>query len=293
MRWLERTLSTIPEKYAVVIIDNASTDTTISYIKTNYPKFKLFEETINLGFGQANNKGISYALSQNATAVFLLNQDAYLESDTISKLEEHSTAEPTFGILSPVHYNGDGKTLDGNFSSYMAYNHAPTFYRDALMQEIQPIYEVAFVNAAAWYLPIKTLMIVGGFDPMFFHYGEDDNYVQRVSYHNLKLGVVSTSRIYHDREPDKNIKLKVFSEEYFKHREKRYKVLFGDIRSVTFEEQLLDQKRKLNRSTILSILKLNFYKAKQYTKESSMLKSIETTIRASRKKNITQGKNYL
>ena len=46
----------------------------------------------------------------------------------------------------------------------------------------------------------KCLEIVGGFNPVFFHYGEDSNYLHRLWYKKLKLGVVPNTRIFHDRE---------------------------------------------------------------------------------------------
>ncbi len=49
---------------------------------------------------------------------------------------------------------------------------------------IKDVYDFNFISAAAWLLPINTLKMIGGFDPIFFHYGEDENYCQRIKYHN-------------------------------------------------------------------------------------------------------------
>ena len=43
-------------------------------------------------------------------------------------------------------------------------------------------------------------MKVGGFSPFFPHYGEDMDFAFRVQYHQLKLGVVLGTKIFHDRE---------------------------------------------------------------------------------------------
>jgi len=48
--------------------------------------------------------------------------------------------------------------------------------------------------------PAKRLEIVGGFDPIFFHYGEDDNYMHRVHFHGMKIGICPKVRIVHDTE---------------------------------------------------------------------------------------------
>ena len=141
----------------------------------------------NLGFGKANNLGISYALNNSCDYVFLLNQDAYLEKDVIDRMLAVHKKNTDYGVLSPIHLNGEGNKLDKNFSNYINYNGNPYLYLDALKGETKEIYEVPFVNAAAWLIPAATLKIIGGFDPLFFHYGEDNNYCQRaLQFHVIK-----------------------------------------------------------------------------------------------------------
>jgi GT2 family glycosyltransferase len=65
---------------------------------------------------------------------------------------------------------------------------------------LKGIYEIEFVNAAAWLISAECIRTVGFFEPLFFLYGEDNNYLQRVTYHGLKIGIAPQSRIYHDRE---------------------------------------------------------------------------------------------
>jgi len=135
MPWLFKCLeSTKP--FSVVVIDNNSTDETVRFIKENYPSITILAQKENLGFGQANNIGMSYALKHGADYVFLLNQDAYLENDTIEKLIEVHRKDENFGVLSPIHLNGKGDRLDQNFSNYLNYNANPDFYSDFV--EISP-----------------------------------------------------------------------------------------------------------------------------------------------------------
>jgi len=293
MPWLERTLSSIPEHYPVIIIDNASSDMTCDFIKKNFAQHTLLEESKNLGFGQANNKGISLALSRGAQGVFLLNQDAYLEPDTINLLVKTNTKYPDYGILSPIHYDGKGDKLDHYFSKYMAYDRQPLFYGDAIAMRLKEVYEVPFVNAAGWYLPKKTLDTIGGFDPVFFHYGEDDNYIQRARFHKYKVGVVPASFMYHDREDRIKKKPEAFSPTYFKTVEKMYKVRLADVRLEDFEQQLTNQLKKLKKHAFKSRLRLNFKRASGYLKERTMLMSWSEEIRQSRSINQALGSHYL
>ena len=60
--------------------------------------------------------------------------------------------------------------------------------------------ELPFVNAAFWLLPIETVKKIGGFSPLFYHYGEDRNYIQRTAFHNYKIGYLPSAFATHDRQ---------------------------------------------------------------------------------------------
>ena len=185
----------------IVVVDNASSDETCNVIKEKYPFVKLIENRENKGFGAANNQGFEYGITINADYFFLLNQDAWIESNTIAHLIEAHQKEPQFGIVSPIHLNGEGKALDYKFSNYIIPSKCQDLFSDILTSRLKKeLYEVSFVNAASWLLSKGCMEKVGGFNPSFFHYGEDDNYIHRLYFHKLKLGVLPTAIIYHDRE---------------------------------------------------------------------------------------------
>ena len=64
MQWLSKTLSSIPAEFSVVIVDNNSSDKTLDFINNNYQQITVLPQSENLGFGKANNLGISYALNK-------------------------------------------------------------------------------------------------------------------------------------------------------------------------------------------------------------------------------------
>lgn len=190
----------------VVVVDNASDDDTVEYIRINFPEVNLITSDINLGFGQGNNKGIRYALENEADYVFLLNQDAWIEPDTISKLIAVHKEYPQYGILSPMHLNADKTGIEKGLINYVADLKItdPGWINDMYFGCLKDVYNTNYVNAAAWLLPRQTLETVGGFDPIFYHYGEDDNYMQRVLFHGLKIGICPNVRVVHDTERKMN-----------------------------------------------------------------------------------------
>lgn len=211
--WLETSIGSVMESDSpvkIVVVDNASQDNTVERIKKNYPNVKLICLEKNIGFGQANNEGISYALNNGADHVFLLNQDAEVEPDTIRILAEKQEKYPEYGICSPVHLNGEGSFFDLKFAKYgleSGIGDRLTFdlwseckAGDIELKCLKPVYQVNYVNAAAWMLSRPCLYKTGGFHPLFFMYGEDDEYLNRMRAEKYLAGIVPSAVIRHHRE---------------------------------------------------------------------------------------------
>lgn len=195
-RWIDRCLGSLQKSrhpIDVVVIDNASKDRTIQRIKQDYPEVRLIESKSNLGFGRANNIGMQIAISEGYTHVFLLNQDAWIEPDTIGTLASFSMEHPEYGILSPVHLTGEGNKPDPGFGQYANIKKLAELPQEKWIS-------IPFVNAAFWMIPVSVLKKIGGFCPLFYHYGEDKDFVNRLNYHHLKIGYSTKVFGYHDRE---------------------------------------------------------------------------------------------
>lgn len=201
-QWYDRCFTSLRESdmpVETIVIDNGN-DGTTEYLKEHFPEVSILQNTENLGFGKANNMGMRYALDHGCDYVFLLNQDAWIFPDTMEQLVAAAEANPEYGIVAPVQCNKElTKALDGVIQFLINPDNVNReLFSDLMMGTVKDIYSVAEINAAAWLLPRKTLEIVGGFDPIFLHYGEDWNYLSRVLYHGLKVGLMPKVRVVHD-----------------------------------------------------------------------------------------------
>lgn len=183
-------IKTIP-----LVIDNCSTDGTLNYIREHYPEATLFPQEKNLGFGQANNVGLRYALEHGADYCLLLNQDAAISADAIELMLAQSDGE---SLLSPIHMNGRGTRVDNNFRVSLV--KCTELINDIFADTLKSVYECGLICAACWFLPKSVIERIGGFNPLFFHYSEDNNYYQRIVYHHIKVLLVPEARMFHDRE---------------------------------------------------------------------------------------------
>ena len=195
-KWIRKCLNSVEGSSLpadVLLIDNGSTDGTLTLVRKEFPAVRILEMEDNLGFGAANNRGLRIALDEGYPFAYLLNQDAWLEADTLERLV--AAHKPEWGILSPMQLDARGRR-DKRFDKKCGKYIDPAlsgYHSDSL------VVEVPFVMAAHWLLSRRAIETVGGFSPAFRQYGEDDNWIDRLHWHGLRCGVVPAARAVHDR----------------------------------------------------------------------------------------------
>lgn len=199
-QWIDRCMRSLAESsvpVTPVIVDNGSQDGTCNHVPDRYPDAVWLPQQKNLGFGQANNVGIRYALEHAADYVMLLNQDAALGPTAVEEMLKVSDGK---SLYTPVHLNGDATSFDFMFRSALL--KVPGRFVDDLYlgRDLQPSYQVGEICAACWFLPVQLIKQIGGFNPLFFHYGEDNNYYQRLVFHHVSVFLVPQARMMHDRQ---------------------------------------------------------------------------------------------
>jgi N-acetylglucosaminyl-diphospho-decaprenol L-rhamnosyltransferase len=75
----------------VIVVDNASRDGSVEYIRTRWPELQLIANTSNVGFGRANNQALPLLRGRN---ILLLNTDAFVAGDSLrlalAELQQHA-----------------------------------------------------------------------------------------------------------------------------------------------------------------------------------------------------------
>lgn len=289
-QWYDRCFTSLRQStmpVQTIVVDNASNDGTVEYIRENFPEVILMENKENLGFGRANNVAMRYALDHGCDYVFLLNQDAWVEADTFEKMVEIHQRHEEYGILSPIHLNSAKNGIEKGLVNYLDDKCITDkkLFEDLYFGRLSEVYSTLYVNAAAWLLPVKTLETVGGFDPIFTHYGEDDNYMDRVLYHGAKIGICPMCIVVHDTER---------------------RIVVKGTRIETVNKVLLTEVVNINKSLNLGALcffyfrkamskfvKLDFAQVKYHWSNMCFLFRNANEIKTSRKTNAVPGENWL
>jgi GT2 family glycosyltransferase len=91
----------------VVVVDNGSSDGSVSLIERNYPRVRLVKLGGNLGFSEGNNVGVR---ESQGDIVILVNNDAYVHPDFLIPIVPHFDDGQVFSVTPKV-YGLDGGTL--------------------------------------------------------------------------------------------------------------------------------------------------------------------------------------
>ena len=101
--WLERALESVRGEETIVV-DNGSTDGSPQLVRERFPEVRLVEQE-NRGMGGGNNTGMRVARGRY---FLLLNSDAWIVADGLSRLVEFADAHPDAAVVGPRLLNTDG-----------------------------------------------------------------------------------------------------------------------------------------------------------------------------------------
>lgn len=150
----------------VVIVDNASSDGCADALSKRLPSAKVIRNTINKGFGSANNQGV--ALVETPYAL-LLNPDCEISPEALAALIDTADRYPQAAIIAPQGWRSKDNVQP-------SYRHA--FYEHRPKQAYQipdGTVSAKWLHGCCLLVRVDAFRNFGGFDERFFLYYEDDD----------------------------------------------------------------------------------------------------------------------
>jgi GT2 family glycosyltransferase/glycosyltransferase involved in cell wall biosynthesis len=159
------------DKLELVLADNASTDGSTEYIRTTFPRVRVFEVGSNAGFCVAYNRAISASTS---TYVVLLNDDMRVEPNWLIQLVRAVQSEPNVACAGSKILSWDGTAVDFAGHEYSPLGYATGLgYGDAVLDAHDGQHYLFAASGGAMLVQRNAFLDVGGFDENFLAYYED------------------------------------------------------------------------------------------------------------------------
>jgi len=184
----------------IAVVDNASRDGTVEFVRRVFPQVTVIENQRNLGYAAGCNVGIRYALDKGAKYVFLLNNDTLVESGLIDLLVSWAESHPSDGILTPlICYTDKSKDVwfAGSRRRPLTLDTEEFGKGRTKRISVKQSREVDYVIGCAMFVRSQVLREVGLFDESFFMYYEDLDLSIRAQTAGYKLRYVAGSAVWH------------------------------------------------------------------------------------------------
>ncbi|MBV5309714.1 glycosyltransferase family 2 protein [Chromatium okenii] len=150
-------------KVDIILHDDASTDDSVSFVRSRFPTVKIIDSKENVGFCVSNNRMI---LSSHAKYILLLNNDAVLRPNTLQSLLKHAESSKEPQVIGLPQYSiSDGKLIDRGYEFDIFMNPIPSY--------VPGTRNISTVTGACLWIPRSIWDDVGGFPEWFESVAED------------------------------------------------------------------------------------------------------------------------
>jgi GT2 family glycosyltransferase len=171
---IENCIRSINSNIKIIIIENSNDAKLKDYLEKKYSNVELFVANSNLGYGKANNFGITKVKTQYA---FILNPDAYLDQNTLQELSKvENFLKEDFFIMAPNLNEYNNNLIDSSNKDFI---------------------QVDSVKGFAMLLNLKKINFNEIFDEKIFLFLEEIDLCKRIKNIGGKIYLAKKSVVYH------------------------------------------------------------------------------------------------
>ena len=204
--WLEKFLANLvkhSQEATVFVADNASTDDSVNFVKSNFPSVKIIINASNGGYA----KGYNDALKQiDAEYFVLINSDIEVTDGWLSPIIDLMDSDKKIAACQPkvLDYNNRSKFEYAGASGGFIDNLGYPFCRGRIFDDIEQdngqyndAIEVFWATGACLFVRAAHFNEVGGLDEDFFAHQEEIDLCWRLKNKGYKIMVQPKSVIFH------------------------------------------------------------------------------------------------
>jgi len=187
----------------IYVADNASTDDSIAFLKTNYPQVRIIQNTNNGGFAKGYNDALKILKHEY---FILLNSDVEVSQNWIGEIIDLMDNDKTIAACQPkiksfhqkTHFEYAGAA--GGFIDKYGYPFCRGRIFDTLEEDkgqYNDIKEIFWATGACLFIRAKCFKEVNGFDEDFFAHMEEIDLCWRLKNKGYKISYCHQSTVYH------------------------------------------------------------------------------------------------
>jgi len=203
------------QNYEVILVDNASTDDSVKFVKKYFPWVKVVENRKNEWFSEGCNIGFRYA---KGDYIVFMNNDIEAHPDFLREMARTVRSDPSIGICGCKVLLLDNRNVinvvGGFFCDIYGYCLSPVGYLEVDHHQYDQIKTVFVVIGGCMLVKREVLEKIGGFDSKYLLNQEDLDLCWRTQLLGYEIAVNPLAVVYHksggwSRSSDLNLRDKI------------------------------------------------------------------------------------
>lgn len=187
----------------IYVIDNASTDDSVQFLKKQFPRVKIIKLTKNLGYAGGYNKAIKYLKEEY---LVLLNNDVQVTKDWLNPLIKSLDNTPKLAAIQPKikAYNQpeyfEYAGAAGGFIDKFGYPFCRGRIFDQLEKDLGQYNDdcsIFWASGACFAVKREVFLNLGGFDEDYFAHQEEIDLCWRFKNFGFEVAYTSSSEVFH------------------------------------------------------------------------------------------------
>ncbi len=195
LKWLEPVYESIEAQIdadiVVYLVDNGSSDESLTLTRERYPQVRIIAMPGNLGFAMAYNMATPIAFDDGCDWVVWANNDILLMPDCVSQMVSAAQSDPTIGIVGPAGLEWEGERPN----RYMRSVHRASL--EAMRARDPKPIPVDWVEGSFMMVSRVCFESVGPIDPVYFFYWEEIDYCRKARYQGWKVALAPAAVMRH------------------------------------------------------------------------------------------------
>ena len=196
---IEALRSGVGADWHLFLVDNASGDDSLAHLRGVGDDVTLIENPVNGGWTGGNNLGIERALAAGFRYLFILNNDAFVQPDTIARLVALHREAGERAIIGPVHLDGDGSAYDFVGTDINPRTGLPLWKStDAAQVAAMPdLIKTSTIKGAGIFVSAEQIARIGTFDDRFYLNFDETDWCYRARKAGYALYMAKSAAIRH------------------------------------------------------------------------------------------------
>lgn len=184
---LDSIQSQIEKKDEIIVVDNASKDSTVQIVKEKYPWVKCVANHENAGYARANNQALSIA---KGDIFWFLNPDTRLYNGALEAALDYMDSNAKVGLAGTALKNTDGSPQHSMEKKYPSQR-----YVNNLLDKLPG--DIAWVMGSSMVARRTAVEQAGRFDERHFLYGEDLDICLSIRKVGWEIGFIEDCQVLH------------------------------------------------------------------------------------------------